>query len=132
MAAINLAEWTRDLLYPIGTYVWCTNSPASKIGGTWSQIAAGTFLCAAGTNYTNGSTGGKNKVQLSVNEMPSHSHSIVWGDKGTDPLWGLNLAWNVQLFTVNDPSRSIDYTGGSQSHENRPPYRACNLWYRTA
>lgn len=66
-----------------------------------------------------GKTGGEKKHQLTVAEMPSHSHSytITTGNDddvkhdGYDSVVSLNLN-----------STSTGSTGGNQAHENRPPY----------
>jgi len=70
-----------------------------------------------------GKQGGTKKVTLSVNEMPKHDHEI----KFTNQKWGDNAnrrpfpnKYGTESYTVGTP-RTQD-TGGSQAHENRPPY----------
>ncbi len=65
-----------DKIYPVGSIYTSTNStsPASFIGGSWERIKD-TFLLSAGDVYSAGSTGGEAKHTLTVNEMPSHSHT---------------------------------------------------------
>nr|DAI65689.1 MAG TPA: baseplate wedge protein [Caudoviricetes sp.] len=58
--------------------------PNTKWGGTWSKMAAGRVLVAAGAysetgfshTYTLGETGGEAKHQLTTDELPSHKHTI--------------------------------------------------------
>lgn len=80
------------------------------------------FIVGAGSLYGVGDTGGSNTVTLTVNEMPSHSHYLGMGNSLTqDPL---SVSSN-QHYIVN-PNSGV-YTnsaGGSQAHENRPPYYA--------
>lgn len=44
-------------------------------GGTWEQIKD-TFILAVGDTYAIGSSGGEASHTLTVNEMPSHGHSV--------------------------------------------------------
>lgn len=62
-------------MHPVGSLYWSSKneSPASKFGGTWTQITD-KFILAAGDTYAVGSSGGKDKHTLTVSEMPSHSH----------------------------------------------------------
>ncbi len=75
-------------------------------------------------------TGGENKHTLDTNEMPAHSHqhndsyfSESWGN---DTSYGTELAGSGKsdndnrLYTIND--RVTSNTGGSQPHNNMPPY----------
>jgi len=67
-----------------------------------------------------GKTGGEEKVTLSIEEMPNHSHEI----KFVDEKWGDNA--NSRPFP--NPAGASGYSanttsvGGGQSHENRPPF----------
>lgn len=67
-----------------------------------------------------GLTGGVEKVKLTIDQMPNHAHGI----KFTENKWGDNA--NSRPFP--DATGSAGYTaqteavGGSQEHENRPPY----------
>ncbi len=68
-----------------------------------------------------GNTGGQLAVTLSVNQIPSHTHTVrTGGDSSTDHNT------NDYLHGQNPDNRVGTYvtsaTGGGQSHENRPPY----------
>lgn len=62
---------------PVG-FIWKSSSsvsPASIFANTtWSQIKDRAII-AAGGSYGNGSTGGSSSATLSVNNLPSHTHS---------------------------------------------------------
>lgn len=65
-------------------------------------------------------TGGVEKVTLTVDQMPAHTHKIEF----VDEKWGDNA--NSRPFP--NPAGTSGYqadttsSGGGQSHENRPPY----------
>lgn len=66
-----------NVVYPVGSIYMSVNStsPQSFLGGTWTQIQ-NTFLLAAGSSYSNGSTGGAATVSLTTANMPSHGHGV--------------------------------------------------------
>lgn len=78
------------------------------------------FIVGAGHNYAQGATGGADLVKLTIAEMPAHSHVIrAYDSRGPftfDDLMASNRTTTAE--------RSTYETGGSQAHENRPPYYA--------
>lgn len=62
-------------IYPVGSiYMNITNvDPSLLFGGIWEQIKD-KFLLSCGDVYENGITGGEAAHNLTVNEMPSHTH----------------------------------------------------------
>lgn len=80
-AIVNLTNSTLktsllNFCYPIGSLYWSSKNtnPATLFGGTWVQIKD-KFILACGDTYTNGATGGSSTVTLTVNQIPSHSHT---------------------------------------------------------
>lgn len=122
-----------DLIYPVGSYYLSNSStsPGSRFGGTWTQIKDQRFLCG----YTSITTGGANSVTLSTDQMPKHNHTMYstyngrvgenGNSGGTD-----GVVWGVHI--LNTWSLSTGSTGEGKSHENRPLFRTCFMWYRTA
>ena len=130
-----------DFIYPIGSIYMAVNStnPHYLFGGTWAQIQD-RFLLGAGATYTNGVTGGEATHQLTVAEMPSHSHmpssdaisvgryfvTKTWNNGGVDPevagvgSWGGNRTQHTAT------------SGGDQPHNNMPPYLVVYIWKRIA
>lgn len=82
--------------------------------------------------YANGETGGAKEVTLSIDQMPKHRHKTVYTNqrsKGGDQ----NNTWasaqneenyNESINKNNYLNYFLEETGGSQPHENRPPYKA--------
>lgn len=69
-----------DLIYPVGSIYMSVNNtdPGLLFGGTWSQIQD-TFLLAAGSVYSAGTTGGAATVKLTAAQsgVPAHTHSFT-------------------------------------------------------
>lgn len=111
------------------------------------------FIVGAGGEYSVGDVGGYEKVKLTGSEMPSHNHLIdevteedgghthafgvlgpVPGGQGSPPpSYAKGSDW--EFLSVDDSTEVSGahthkifgytrYAGGSQAHENRPPYYA--------
>lgn len=118
--------------YPVGSIYMSVNNinPSEFFGGTWEQIKD-RFLLACGSTYKNGTTGGEASHQLTVNEMPSHSHtknSVGW--TGSGGFWVGSGTYTTLDFDKD--TGLTGYTGGNQAHNNMPPYLAVYVWKRTA
>ncbi|MEZ5534524.1 MAG: hypothetical protein R3F02_02765 [Thiolinea sp.] len=107
-----------------------TNKPCKTLGENWVKWgnAANRFLLGNGTG-SNGrrlnSTGGSERVTLSIQEIPSHSHVQVWGQSAGEAgtrSWGNSIKVYKQKEIQNTRR-----TGGSRSHENMPPYLVVNF-----
>ena len=75
--------WTTllDAVYPTGSLYFSTNStsPASKFGGTWSQIQDA-FIAAKGSSYITGTVAAySGNKAMTVDQMPKHSHMPDYG-----------------------------------------------------
>lgn len=143
-----------DIIYPVGSIYQSMNvtSPASLIGGTWTQVT--TFLYGSTLSKR---TGGEATHTLSLNEMPAHSHNgstgeagghshlvdariIAWyGQGGGNVLQGAgNYFGSVGTYggqyttEVGHHTHAIASNGGGGAHNNLPPYTTCYIWYRTA
>lgn len=98
-----------DTIYPVGIYVQFDNNTDPNVvwpNTTWSK-EEGRVLIGAGSTYPLGSTGGS----------ATHAH-----DKGPNKTNGKQEASNYVITTGN-------YTAEASS---LPPYRAVNMWHRTA
>ncbi len=154
-AKAHVVEAVREVLlaaYPVGSVYLSVDdtNPADKFGGEWEQIQD-TFLLAAGSKYTAGSTGGEDKHKLTVAELASHAHvsRIEWnnssmsGENSNILNVGGNavqanrfstLSGNITIDNVpaTNDSNTISSTGGGKAHNNMPPYLAVYVWKRTA
>ena len=125
-------------------------SPSTLFGGTWDRIQD-RFLLAAGNSYSAGATGGEATHKLSVAEMPSHEGHMYsnfddsdWaarnGDKNSYFLNANNATGffskyedrPYKIVSTNEMIMQGYSRGGSQSHNNMPPYLAVYMWKRTA
>ena len=122
-----------DIVYPVGSVFISNNSvsPADSIGGTWTKLDSDTFICGGAP----GSTGGANERKLSIKNLPSN----IWLVGGTCKNHGLP----TQLSTLFNPGstygietwRITDNASEQYSYkpfDNRPKYRAFNIYFRTA
>ena len=126
-----------DLIYPVGSYYWNSNStsPATLFGvGTWTQIT-NQFVFAAGGDYASGDTGGEITHTLTIGEIPSHDHRCI-----TDESF---YAYGGSFESNDGPASGHGYAypfyysftgtkGGGQAHNNMPPYIVAYCWRRDA
>ncbi len=123
-----------NLIYPVGSIYMSvgTTAPSVLFGGVWEKIE-NRFLLAAGSSYAQGSTGGEATHTLTVDEMPSHNHAARFhAGKGGNLNGYDGYLQRISYTTYNesDPSVTVLEKGGSQAHNNMPPYLAVNMWKR--
>ena len=120
-------------VYPIGSYYWSNNStnPGELFGGQWTEIN-GRFLFATKSGYSCGQTGGEEKHTLTINEMPSHSHSTVDWARTNHGSWSHNSSGSNRTLDYRDdtPYSGTYSTGGGAAHNNMPPYLCAYCWRR--
>lgn len=138
-----------DAFYPVGSIYISVNSvnPNTLFGGTWERIQGRFLLAADDTNYVANSIGGEANHTLTVNEMPSHTHTqnshnhnIPYrNDSGPYDI-SIHFSYDTDnAKTWWNSSISTDYaiainqnTGGGQAHNNMPPYLAVYMWKRVS
>lgn len=79
------------------------------------------FVLGAGTNHIVGATGGEETHKLTINEMPSHTHFVSYGEK-TGSQYRVPLAQMTTSLAAS--TYKTDTSGGNQEHNNMPPYYA--------
>ena len=93
----------------------------------------GRFPMHASGTHRLGNKSGLEKVTLTAQQLPSHSHSLRYNSDRADSASPINnvLATSAsgdRQYVKNDPTvtpmnnNAISSTGGSQSHNNLPPF----------
>ena len=116
-----------NMIYPVGSiYIAFNNtSPATRFGGTWSQITSRFLYCT-----TNTDTGGNNNHTLTIDQIPSHQHQVLLAGQGSTRG---ALSWNGDATNGGLYGGGyVSYTGGGKSHNNMPAYQGVYCWRRTA
>ena len=81
------------------------------------------FAIGCSTNYALGSTGGEAAHTLTVDEIPSHTHSArSTRGEGTQET----TYFVTSRVSYGDPPANTGATGGGQAHNNLPPYITLN------
>lgn len=146
-----------DWLHPVGSYHISDDptNPADLFGGgTWEKIE-GRFLFGSSATYGTGSTGGEERHILSASELPviqgQLQYRLIGGQNTVDVYPGGSETgtsgpftytrhggnrWRIEApgqETAQENTSRIDFKiGGGQAHNIMPPYRATNIWRRTA
>lgn len=113
--------------FPIGgIIIWSGAQTAIPSGWHLCDGTSGTpdlrnrFIVGAGSEYKVGNTGGSKEVTLTVEQMPAHSHTYDV-DEDNSRAGASFVEADKDYATAK---RSTSSVGGSQPHENRPPYYA--------
>lgn len=122
-----------DSIFPVG-YILLLYSHADPNtmypGTTWERIY-GAFPWFTDENGQIGLTGGERNVKLTTAQLPSHTHGAVYSGNASGDK---NLPWlsTSVLGTGDKLAYSTIATGGSEAHNNMPPYIQISAWRRTA
>jgi hypothetical protein len=121
--------------YPVGEIITTrrTGNPSTWLGfGTWERYGQGRVL----VGYDEGDasfnaldkTGGAKTHVLTVAEMPTHNHDLLYGVGVSSPSIDRGSSGSA---TATD-STVIANAGGGQAHNNLQPYITVFMWKRTA
>lgn len=145
----------QTIYQPGALYISTTSTnPETLFGfGKWERIQD-VFLLAAGEKFQAGTTGGEETHELTVDEMPQHSHTATLSSSGkhthtigTDTDVTYNASgkccsvhkaeegadqFNGRTSENGEHTHdvTIENTGSSKAHNNMPPYLAVYVWYR--
>lgn len=119
-----------DNIYPIGSIFITTNTtnPSTYFGGKWERIKGRFLLAADDSTYKIGSTGGEATVTLTVNQIPSHSHTLGFATQNNGSSYDMPIRARAYGSAASNYSTSA--VGGSQAHNNMPPYLVVYMWKR--
>ena len=120
--------------YEIGDLFFTTRSenPNLRFGGTWELYGKGKVLVCVDPDDSDFSavkkTGGEKEHSVTIDEMPSHNHSVKYASNDTG--FGDNYFTAGKKGNYNTSNVPINYTGGGQAHNNLQPYITCYIWIR--
>ena len=134
-SALNTTIW--NLIYPVGSIVIKADNEdySNWLGFTWERTLVGRVAVGIDSTQTEfdtiGETGGEKTHTLTIQEMPSHSHTpnnntAVMAGSGTHDMAQTSDGGRTYEFL------SINNTGGGQAHNNLQPYQVVAYWKRTA
>ena len=94
---------TASKLYPVGSVYISFNSadPSTLFGGTWTRLKD-TFLLVNGDTYAPNTTGGSETKTISVNNLPSHTHSCSTVGNHTHTRGTFNITGSVTAKRIDD------------------------------
>lgn len=117
-----------DWMYPVGSIylAYSHDNPAELFGGTWVRIE-NAFLWAIDEKGRIGITGGEVEHTLTVDELPSHSHTTYRTMTGKSDS-------EIYIPSQSGTASGVETTatGGGKPHNNMPPFIQVSAWRRTA
>jgi len=112
--------------FPIGAAV------AGQFGGAEFQNAHGNIVTVnPGAHTDNFGITGQSFVQLTIAQMPSHTHQAVNGNFRVRGIGG-SQGMTASAGTNTCSDRFWGFTGGDHSHENRPPFMGMVFFQKAA
>ena len=126
-----------NLVCPVGKVeIFYDNDDHSNyLGFTWERTGIGKAIVGIDSSDTDFNTIGKNGGEkthiLTINEMPKHNHKTTedgYGFMISDS--SVNVASGNQQYSNNAVRDNTSSTGGSQAHNNMPPYQVFAIWKR--
>ena len=117
--------------YKVGDYFITHNdeNPSKRFGGQW-ELCKDVFLIGAGGNYDVLSTGGEETHTLTIEEMPSHSHSRPFAKAAGK----YGQTYNPEIGSEGGHTKLDDFpsstVGEGKAHNNMPPYKAVYIWVK--
>ena len=126
-------------IYPVGSiYISMMEiNPSDLFGGTWEKLSPGKFLVNVDPNDTEideaNKEGGTNRKQLTIEEMPKHSHEfehIQMQFPKDKPIADKIAGYEVEHYSFKKINTKEE--GGSKPFDIRPSFVSCFMYRRTA
>lgn len=111
------------------------SSPYTYHTGDYFRVSVSGTKIPTGTTYTAGTTGGEATHTLTVNEIPSHAHSLpaeLTSRAGSSVRVGAGTKAYCPTTDASTSGWGTYENGGSQAHNNMPPYLTVYMWKRIA
>ena len=133
---------TASKLYPVGSVYISFNSadPSTLFGGTWERLKD-TFLLANGDAYAPNTTGGSATKNITVNNLPNHTHTLSWDGSHTHTRGNMDIAGSIfnsgvgvsavgsGAFVVGGATPSTYSTTPTQFNFHSVDFSASRSWY---
>ena len=132
------AATVANAVYPVGSIFTTVTAYANSAavvnaigGGTWVAFGAGRVLVGLDANQTEFDTvseeGGAKTQALSIANLPAHTHSFTYNNRGD--AFGGSYAMSVNSGGLTRTTSSV---GSGTAHNNLQPYIVVYMWKRTA
>jgi hypothetical protein len=120
----RIAKLEKSQLIPGMIMAWKGSVDAIPAGWKLCEELKGRFILGANDEYPVGKKDGAAKHQLTIDEMPEHSHHYTTSEYAstvsTDNKGRGKGLWSL----VDAQSYPVTKTGGNKAHNNMPPYYA--------
>lgn len=135
--------WTNilDIIYPVGSiYISTVNiSPASTVGGNWTQITDRFILAGESPTTTGGNTEHSHSLSGAGGALIDVLASGNWINIATtsnavpfSPASRHAFQTNSYNLSVETDWHQVSLTGSTDINNNVPPYYTVCMWVRTA
>lgn len=91
-----------------------------------------TFIESLSMSFTSGNTGGKYKEKLTIDNLPSHDHTLRLMVNTYAQGGGTTNGAGIPYPSGNGAPNYVEHNGGDVPHNNLQPYISTNIWRRTA
>jgi len=146
---VDEATATTELLgsiYPVGAVIMNATSSTNPGNsgyfvsgvsfGTWVKFAEGRMPVGHDSGDsdfdTAEETGGAKTHTLTVSEMPAHKHGVNTRDSSSGQVEGTVGQGDQGKPDTGFTTTPVQAVGGTQPHNNMPPYITVYMWKRTA
>jgi microcystin-dependent protein len=103
-------------------YVWGGSGDTFNVPDLRGRAPIGSGQGNGLTNRTLAQTGGEERHQLTIAEMPNHNHTV-----DSVPNYDSNFGWMQANSFGNPETLQTSYTGGDQAHNNMQPFAVVNF-----